>query len=476
MNGKKIILITTLVASIILISLTMLFARFVLQIDFTGNDTQQTLENTSGETSSQTQEEDQQTEPSVDQPQSSQSEEENTQTEDENKDEEQNTDQEENPDEEQTAFAPKSTITTAQITITQDDGTEQLTIGQAEEEADQQAEQAKLDQLLQEIQKLQLVSVGQSVALQDANWEASLNLSMEDGTALSCRLYDSTLSGSKTTLSTGSTTYESTESISSIRTLLEGWLEEETQNGLNIAADEFEQASRVLALDLGSMEVQDIAASKAALQEALGALKVTDTLTGSINPGVENTDLTMINLADDEHTLFTFEFYETGILAYRSENNQEFYVCEPASLASFYQTVEQICSQYSSTPASLALMDYGAKRNIARSLNENSMTISSTTGTSRKEVGLIRDHAQTLFSFLQQLHVSKGSVREESVMFSRPEYHADIEFASGMVIRLDINSGSLLIDGGDGVILHYTMIGDSNMDRVRAEFERLIND
>ena len=256
MNGKKIILITTLVASIILISLTMLFARFVLQIDFTGNDTQQTLENTSGETSSQPQEEDQQTEPSVDEPQSSQSEEENTQTEDENKDEEQNTDQEENPDEEQTAFAPKSTITTAQITITQDDGTEQLTIGQAEEEADQQAEQAKLDQLLQEIQKLQLVSVGQSVALQDANWEASLNLSMEDGTALSCRLYDSTLSGSKTTLSTGSTTYESTESISSIRTLLEGWLEEETQNGLNIAADEFEQASRVLALDLGSMEVQ----------------------------------------------------------------------------------------------------------------------------------------------------------------------------------------------------------------------------
>ena len=52
-------------------------------------------------------------------------------------------------------------------------------------------------------------------------------------------------------------------------------------------------------------------------------------------------------------------------------------------------------------------MDYGAL---------NSMTISSTTGTSRKEVGLIRDHAQTLFSFLQQLHVSKGSVREESVM------------------------------------------------------------
>ena len=110
---------------------------------------------------------------------------------------------------------------------------------------------------------------------------------------------------------------------------------------MNIAADEFEQASRVLALDLGSMEVQDIAASKAALQEALGVLKVTDTLTGSINPGVENTDLTMINLADDEHTLFTFEFYETGILAYRSENNQEFYVCEPASLASFYQTVSR---------------------------------------------------------------------------------------------------------------------------------------
>ena len=144
MNGKKIILITTLVASIILISLTMLFARFVLQIDFTGNDTQQTLENTSGETSSQPQEEDQQTEPSVDQPQSPQSEEENTQTEDENKDE-QDADQQENTDEEQTAFAPKSTITTAQITITQDDGTEQLTIGQAEEEADQQAEQAKLD-------------------------------------------------------------------------------------------------------------------------------------------------------------------------------------------------------------------------------------------------------------------------------------------------------------------------------------------
>lgn len=459
MNGKKIILITTLVASIILISLTMLFARFVLQIDFTGNDTQQTLENISGETPAQ--QEGAQTEPLVDEPQASQPEQENPQTQtDENKEEEQD------PDEEQTAFVPTSTITTAQISVTQDDTTEQLTIGQAKEEADQQAEQDKLDQLLQEIQKLKLVSVGQSVALQDANWEASLNLSMKDGTALSCRLYDSALSGSKATLSTGSTTYESTEPVSGVRTLLEGWMEEQ-QSGLEVAADEFEQASRVLALDLGNMEVQDIAASKTALQEALGKLKVTDTLTGSINPGVEKTDLTMINLADDTNTLFTFEFYETGILAYRSEKSQEFYVCEPASLTSFYQTVKQICSQYSSTPASLALMDYGAL---------NSMTISSTTGTSRKETGLIRDHAQTLFSFLQQLHVSKGNVREESVMFNRPEYHADIEFASGMVIRLDINSGSLLVDGGDGVILHYTMIGDSNMERVRAEFERLIND
>lgn len=85
------------------------------------------------------------------------------------------------------------------------------------------------------------------------------------------------------------------------------------------------------------------------------------------------------------------------------------------------------------------MMDYGAL---------SGMQASSTTGTSRKEDGLIREHAQNLFYFLQQVHVSKGSMKEESAMFSRPEYHVDIEFNNGTVYGVDINKGSLLVQVG----------------------------
>ena len=204
-----------------------------------------------------------------------------------------------------------------------------------------------------------------------------------------------------------------------------------------------------------------------ALEQALGKLQVTETMTGSINPGNPTDGVSMVNLSDEEDTLFTMEFYQTGILAYRSPDHQTFYVCDPQSLNSFYQTVEQLCTQVSSTPASLAWMDYGAL---------DSMVVTSNAGKSKKEVGLIRDHAQTLFGFLQQLHVSKDSVREEKKMFNKPEYHMDIEFSGGMVMQVDLSKGSLLVDGGDGVILHYTLIGDRNLELVRAELERLTTD
>ena len=112
-------------------------------------------------------------------------------------------------------------------------------------------------------------------------------------------------------------------------------------------------------------------------------------------------------------------------------------------------------------------MDYGAL---------DSMVVTSNAGKSKEEVGLIRDHAQTLFGFLQQLHVSKDRVREEKKMFNKPEYHMDIEFSGGMVMQVDLSKGSLLVDGGDGVILHYTLIGDRNLELVRAELERLTTD
>ena len=463
MNGKKIILITTLVASIILISATMIFARFVLQIDFTG-DTQPKQEVSERPADEQ---------PTAEQPETAgQEQQENPQTQ---INEEQQEQEEQKEEEEPTEFSTTATIKQATITVGEEDDAQKQTLGatdssltQQEQQQQQQEDQKKLTELLTDLNALQLSSVQQSVGLQGATWEASLNLSMSDGTALSVQLYDSNISGSKATLSTGSTTYESTQPVATIRTLLEGWMEEQQQESASkIAENEFDQASRMPVLDLDTMEVQDIAASKSAVQQALGKLKITDTLTGSIHTGAQNQSPAMLNLSDDTSTLFTFEFYDTGILAYSSENNKTFYVCEQQSLDTFYQTIRQLSAQYSSTPASLALMDFGAL---------DSMTISSNTGTSRKQVGLIRDHAQTLFTFLQQIHVSKNNVKTESVMFSKPEYHADIQFVSGMVMHLDINSGSLLIDGGDGNILHYVMVGDQNLELVRAEFERLTSD
>lgn len=448
MNGKKILLITTLVATLILISLVALFAKFILDIDFgkLGSSEQ-----------SETQQVEQQEEPQQ-KPDDTQKPQQKPldKTEDgkqEQKEEEDEKDEKE--DEEEKYFETTASLKSASVTV------------KAEQDIRlEMKEQQLLAQLWQEVGKLKLREIHQSVGVQSANWEATLALQLDDGSSAQLHLYESNLTGSKATLSVGETTYESTESIAALRTLLEGWVEQE-QNQLEIGAEQFEAASRVLALDMGSMEVQDIAGAKQQFQQALGKLKVTETMTGSIHPGSPADGISMVNLSDEEDTLFTMEFYQTGILAYRSPSSQTFYVCDPQSLSSFYQTVEQLCAQVSSTPASLAWMDYGAL---------DSMVVTSNAGKSKKEVGLIRDHAQTLFGFLQQLHVSKDSVREEKKMFNKPEYHMDIEFSSGMVMQVDLSKGSLLVDGGDGVILHYTLIGDRNLELVRAELERLTTD
>lgn len=449
MNGKKILLITTLVATLILISLVALFAKFILDIDFG--------ELGSSEQSDPQQIEQQEEEPQQNKPDDKQEPQQKPldQTEDGKQEQKEEEDEKKEEDEEEKYFESTASLKSASVTV------------KAEQDIQLKVEEEpQLVQLWQEVGKLKLKEIHQSVGVQSANWEATLALQLDDGSAAQLHLYESTLSGSKATLSVGETTYESTESIAALRTLLEGWVKQE-QNQLEIGAEQFEAASRVLALDMGSMEVQDIAGAKQQFQQALGKLQVTETMTGSINPGNPTDGVSMVNLSDEEDTLFTMEFYQTGILAYRSPDNQTFYVCDPQSLNSFYQTVEQLCTQVSSTPASLAWMDYGAL---------DSMVVTSNADKSKKEVGLIRDHAQTLFGFLQQLHVSKNNVREEKKMFNKPEYHMDIEFSGGMVMQVDLSKGSLLVDGGDGVILHYTLIGDRNLELVRAELERLTTD
>lgn len=449
MNGKKILLITTLVATLVLISLVALFAKFILDIDFG--------ELGSSEQSDPQQIEQQEEEPQQNKPDDKQEPQQKPldQTEDGKQEQKEEEDEKKEEDEEEKYFESTASLKSASVTV------------KAEQDIQLKVEEEQqLAQLWQEVGKLKLKEIHQSVGVQSANWEAILALQLDDDSAAQLHLYESTLSGSKATLSVGETTYESTESIAALRTLLEGWVEQE-QNQLEIGTEQFEAASRVLALDMGSMEVQDIAGAKQQFQQALGKLQVTETMTGSINPGNPTDGVSMVNLSDEEDTLFTMEFYQTGILAYRSPDHQTFYVCDPQSLNSFYQTVEQLCTQVSSTPASLAWMDYGAL---------DSMVVTSNAGKSKKEVGLIRDHAQTLFGFLQQLHVSKDSVREEKKMFNKPEYHMDIEFSGGMVMQVDLSKGSLLVDGGDGVILHYTLIGDRNLELVRAELERLTTD
>lgn len=452
MNSKKIALITMLVVFLVLILFTAFFARFVLEIDF-GKDNE-------SPPVSQQQESDEE-EPQTDEPENEEQEnpnkEENKEdgnSEDKKSDEQ---DKDKEQEEKEELFVPASAIKSAEITL-QEESSYQMKTEDSE----------KLSALLKELEALKLTAVQQSVGVQDASWQASLNLSMADGTAVSCRLYESALSGSKTTLSDGSKTYESTASTEKIKALLKSWEEEDQKaKAPKIAQEEFAQASRVLAANPFTMEVQNIAQSSSSLQAALGNLKVVETYSGNVNPGVEYNGTNIINLTDDTSTLFTLEFYENGILAYRSEKNKEFYVCEANSLNTFYQTVEQICSQYSAQPAQLSMMDFGAL---------SGMEVYSTTGSSKTKAGLIRDHAQTLFGFLQQLHVKKGSMREEGAMFKRPEYHAEIAFENGTGISVDINKGSLLIQGNDGVIRHYTLIGDDNLELVRAEFERVTQD
>lgn len=461
MNGKKIVLLTTLIAFLVLITVGAVFARFVLDIDLGGvslapgeEETQQEQLQEENQPNSNQKEE---TQPESQKEETSGQTAEQKPNQKEDKQEGTQPQKEEKEEEKEEEFAFPSDLKSAGITI------------QGEQPYELKVEDsARLTQLLEQLKALKLMSVSQSVGLQDAKWTASLSLSLKDGTAVSVHSYQSTLSGSKTTLSTGNKTYESTASADQLKKLLDRWVEEDQKSKAPaIAPAEFAAASRVLTFDPFSMEVQDVAASKSTIQAALAKLEVTETLSGNINPGVEYIGTNTINLSDDTHTLFTLEFYETGILAYKNPGSGDFYVCEPNSLKQFYQSVEQVCSQYAAVPAQLALMDYGAF---------DGAQASSTTGTSRKEVGLIRDHAQTLFYFLQQLHVKKGSMREESTMFKRPEYHVDLEFDSGLVVGIDINKGSLLIDSGNGTIHHYTLIGDSNLELVRAELERLTAD
>lgn len=456
MNGKKIALLTTLIATLVLVIFVIGFARFVLNID-TGmigatiiSKEEKQPSDADSPKDGENQPEDETGNQSAQKPSDEKTEADNKEDEKEkDKDNEKDKDEKEQETE---IFKAASKIKTAAITVEQEkDG--KLTVEDEE----------KLTKLLEELEALKLTEVQQSVGMQDAKWKASLNLSMADATAVSVKLYESTLSGSQAILSTGSKTYESTEKLDSIKKLLTDWLEEERKaNAPEIAAAEFEQANHLLTINPFSMEVQDASASKASIQAAMGELQVLETLSGNINPGVEYTGTNMIDLVDDDGTLVTLEFYETGILVYRSNGN-EFYVCEKESLKKFYQTVEQVGAKYSSIPAELALMNRDAF---------NSAAVSSTTGTSRKEVGLVREHAENLFGFLQQLHVKKGSMREETKMFSRPEYHADLEFRDGTVIGIDISKGSLLIDS-NGTISRYTLIGDSNLELVRAEFERV---
>ena len=461
MNGKKIVLLTTLIAFLVLITVGAVFARFVLDIDLGGvslapgeEETQQ--EQLLEEDQPSSNQEEESTQPES-QKEEIPSQEMDKKPEKEEGKQEGTESKKEEKEEKEEEFAFSSDLKSAAITI-KEEQTYELKV----------EDSTRLTQLLEQLKTLKLMGVGQSVGLQDTKWTASLNLNLGDGTAISLHSYQSTLSGSKTTLSTGNKTYESTASVDQLKNLLDGWVEEDKKSKAPaIAPDEFASASRVLTFGPFSMEVQDVAASKSTIQAALAKLEVTETLSGNINPGVEYIGTNTINLADDAHTLFTLEFYENGILAYSTPGNGDFYVCEPNSLKQFYQSVEQVCSQYPATPAQLALMDYGAF---------NGAQASSTTGTSRKEAGLIREHAQTLFYFLQQLHVKKGSMREESTMFKRPEYHVNLEFDSGFVVGVDINKGSLMIDSGNGTIHHYTLIGDSNLELVRAELERLTAD
>ena len=460
MNGKKIVLLTTLIVFVVLIGLLAIFTRFVLNIDFGGeiqqsNSSAQVEEEPSDVDQADESESDQQPDQSQDKEQDKTEE----TTEDKEETEDKEASDEKSEDDEPEAYKASAQPKSAQITIQEDGEADyQLSVEDAQ----------KLTELAGALDKLQLMSIQQSVGMQNPTWSASINLSLSDGTAVSCQLDQSTLSGSKTTLSTGSKTYESTVDIAAVKTLLQGWQEEDVKaNAPAIATEEFAAATRLPAINTDAMVAQDIAGSSSQLQEALGKLKVTDTLSGSVNPGKMRSGISIVNLADDTSTLYTLEFYEDGILAYRTETNTEFYVCDKDSLNSFYATVDQISSKYSATPAYLALMDYDALY---------SAEVSSTTGGSRKKVGLIRDHAQNLFYFLQQIHVVNGKTKVESSMFNRPEYHADILFDSGTTISVDLSNGSLLVKGGDDVNRHYTLIGDENLDLLRAEFERVTED
>lgn len=448
MSERKIALLTMLIVFIILIVFTAIFARFALDIDFSKSDKEDS------EQTEDLEEEDvlpDEIEPSETENENSDNKEEDKDKTDKDKEEQDEKDKEK---EEDKLFQTESIIKSAKINVKGKINTEFA----VEEE-----EKCKL--LLEKINALKLTEIHQSVALQNTNWEAQIKLTMADGKSYQLNLNDSTISGSKTTLLDTDKTYESTASLKEMQELITSWQKDaKVKNDAKIGEQYFAQASRVILVDPSKLESYDVAASKSTLQTALSELNILETHTGRVNPGTEKQGINFISLADKRSSIFTLEFYETGILAYRDFNNQTFYVCEAESLNHFYNTVAQMSASYAVVPAHLALMDYSAL---------SGMEVKDTTRKPVKNVGLIRDHAEQLFSMLQKLQVSANNVRNESQMLSNPEYHILIEFGNDMSYEIDIKKGTLLLKDVDGNIYHYVLVGDDNLANIRSEIARL---
>lgn len=150
MNSKKILLLTTLIASVVLIAFVAFFSRFILNIDF-GSAVGQT-------SASVTEEEKKQEEANEQQPEEETSGEQTSKEESDNKEEKEDEDKkEEDKDEKdkEEAFETSSTIKTASITVEAKENSGKLTVDDAE----------KLTELLKEINALKLMSVAQSVGM-----------------------------------------------------------------------------------------------------------------------------------------------------------------------------------------------------------------------------------------------------------------------------------------------------------------------
>ena len=453
MNGGKIALLTMLIVFLILIVFAAVFARYALDIEFADleNNDSNSVENVLEE-ESETQE------PSA--PENTSAEEQSQKTDDkENEDNKESTDdkggdkEEDKKEEKDLSFKTESVIKTASVEL-KGDKPAVLKIEKEEQ----------LQQLLNKINALQFKKIGQSVAMQKANWEAVLNLTMEDGASYKINLYDSIVEGSKSTLNDGKDTFESEASLEDLKGFLQEIQDSEVSKVLEDTKEYFDRASRVLLIDIDKVESSDTAASKATVMEALGKLKITETHEGRINPGKPASGINLINLGDKDDNLISIEFYETGVMVYHTEAYQVFYVCEANSLSSFYSTMNQLAGSYSAVPAHLALMNRTSMY---------SMEVVSNAGKSRHEAGLIRDWCQNLFDMLRNLRVTKNNLRTETQMYKKPDYSILIEFDNNTSYEVNILKGAFLLKDTTGTIYHYTLVGDDNLQNLKDEIERL---